>query len=402
MKYKDAISQLQTMAIKKGIDYRLEHLQKPLQALGNPQHALNRSIHVAGTNGKGSTVAFLSAIFQEAGLRVGTFTSPHLESYTERIAINAKPIATTTFTALFEQCAQAMTHGLTEFETLTLMALVHFKNEHPDICIFEVGLGGRLDATNIIQPSCSVITQIDYDHQAILGQTLTEIAGEKAGIIKKNTPVITTTTQAQESLDVIYNVANKHQVPVYTQDPIAVQKDWQLQGAHQGVNASLAVKAAKLVVPTVTAQQIKQGLKTAMIWGRFSQCEYNNQTLIIDGAHNDQGLRLLQTNLANLTSWATCKIQPVVFGIHRSKDLETLIPKIKALGNTFYYCNFDADFAYPLSSIVPYFDEELKAISLNDALPNNDMVVITGSLYLIGNLYAKICRNWAYKVSIIS
>ena len=192
MTYTNTIQTLQQLAIKKGINYKLEKLIPILEHMGNPHKNLKATIHVAGTNGKGSTVAFLSHIFRNANLKVGTFTSPHLQSYTERLCINHEAVTAETFNNLFTACSDYLNQGLTEFEMLTLMAFKLFNQQQPDICIFEVGLGGRLDATNVCLPTATIITSIDYDHQEFLGNTLPDITAEKSGIIKPNIPIFTT------------------------------------------------------------------------------------------------------------------------------------------------------------------------------------------------------------------
>ena len=384
MTYEEAVKQLQTLAIKKGIDYRLDRLKPVLKDLGNPEQQLNKIIHVAGTNGKGSTIAFMQAICQEAGYSVGTFTSPHLVSYTERIALNGIPISEQDFCDLFDQCKDCMKNGLTEFETLTMMALLYFYKKKPAICLVEVGLGGRLDATNIIIPNCSVITQIDYDHQAILGDTLDKIAQEKAGIIKKNIPIVTTNQQDLVSLNVIDKKAIEKEAPIWMEAPVAVESDWLLQGKHQGINASLALRAIKIVFPNIDEDAVKRGVKKAVSWGRFTNLKYNNQTVIIDGAHNVQGLKSLRDNLKR---YHNTKSVSVIFGIHCSKPLHIMIPIIKTLGDTFYYCEFDKTLAHKKESVSDYFNASLPLYTLGEDMPESPLIVITGSIYFIGNFY---------------
>ncbi len=384
MTYEEAVKQLQTLAIKKGIDYRLDRLNPVLNTLGNPEKKLNKIIHVAGTNGKGSTIAFMQAICREAGYSVGTFTSPHLVSYTERITINETAIDEESFSDLFNQCKDIMHVGLTEFETLTMMALLYFSKKKPDVCLLEVGLGGRLDATNIIVPNCSVITQIDYDHQAILGDTLEKIAQEKAGIIKQGIPVVTTHSQDMMSLDIINNKAKEKKSPIWIEYPIEVKSDWLLQGKHQEINASLALRAMKIVCADIDDMILKIGLKKAHSWGRFTKIINKNQTLVIDGAHNIKGLKILRDNLKPYRSKHSVA---VIFGIHHSKPLETIIPIIKTLGDTFYYCEFDRTVAHKAETVRDYFQEGLQLYKLGETMPITSVIVITGSMYFIGNFY---------------
>tara|TARA_B100000427_G_scaffold175122_1_gene145594 strand:- start:1326 stop:2501 length:1176 start_codon:yes stop_codon:yes gene_type:complete len=383
MTYDQVIKQLQALAVKKGINYQLERLNPLLKRLGNPEKKLKNVIHVAGTNGKGSTIAFMQSVCLEAGYSVGTFTSPHLHSYTERIRLNNNCIAEEEFCQLFLQCQSLMDHGLTEFETLTLMALRYFCDKKPDICLIEVGLGGRLDATNIIQPQCSVITHIDYDHQAILGNTITAITAEKAGIIKKGIPVVTTRMNDATRLNVITKKAAQVQTSVMITDPIAVDKEWQLQGEHQGINASLALQALNIIYPGIKKTTCYSGLKKAMIWGRFTRIEQSGQTIIIDGAHNIQGLRMLKKNMRNIN----IKDVAVVFGMHRSKNLNDMIPLIKTLGSTFYYCQFDNTFSHSYDAIQACFNQPIKQFKVDQALPTTKTILLTGSLYFVGDIY---------------
>jgi folylpolyglutamate synthase/dihydropteroate synthase len=202
------------------LEGRLEPLRQILATLGNPQTTY-RTIHVAGTKGKGSTCVMLESILREEGLRVGRFTSPHLYSFTERLMIDGIACPPDDFTELFftvyEQIEPDTMQSLTYFELLTLLAFVHFARQKVDVAIFEVGLGGRLDATNICCPDVSVITSISYDHMAQLGPTLADIAREKSGIIKPGVPVVTTVTQP-EPLDVIRETAKSADSPLFVLD----------------------------------------------------------------------------------------------------------------------------------------------------------------------------------------
>src|SRR5215475_13021130 len=189
---------------------------------GNPHHQL-RFIHVAGTNGKGSTCAMLESIYREAGLRVGLFTSPHLVSFGERIQVNREPIPESEVVSLVMEMQSLLKHFSIEehptfFEVVTVMALRYFSRQQCDLVIWETGLGGRLDATNIVTPLASVITNVQYDHQKYLGETLASIAAEKAGIIKPRIPIITA-TDAPEALPVIVETALGQESPLTVVSP---------------------------------------------------------------------------------------------------------------------------------------------------------------------------------------
>ena len=172
------------------VDLSLNRIQSVLEKLGNPQDSL-RYIHVAGTNGKGSTCAMLESILRTAGYKVGLYTSPHIHKYTERIKINGEEISENEFVKLFDEITSLEIH-LTEFEILTAMMFLYFKRNNVEIVVLETGMGGRFDATNVIKENlCAIITQIDLDHTDRLGKTKDDIAFEKAGIIKPNCPVVT-------------------------------------------------------------------------------------------------------------------------------------------------------------------------------------------------------------------
>ncbi len=194
--------------------FNLDRMVQILALLGDP-HLDYPTIHVTGTKGKGSVCAMLASILREADYHVGLFTSPHLIEYTERIQINGVPITHEEFVESLEQLKPyiAQVPGLTTFEITTALAMIFFAKRKVDLAIFEVGLGGRLDATNLIDPIVSVITTISYDHQAVLGNTLTQIAGEKAGIIKTNKPVVSS-AQTGEALDEIIRVASREKCPI--------------------------------------------------------------------------------------------------------------------------------------------------------------------------------------------
>src|SRR5438093_6487060 len=216
MIYPEAIQFLYALRLF-GLKLGLENTFKLAALAGNPQERL-RFIHVAGTNGKGSTCAMLESIYRAAGLRVGLFTSPHLVSFGERIQVNRELISETEIVRLVTEMQPLLKEfppaaHPTFFEVVTVMALRYFAEEHCDLVIWETGLGGRLDATNIVTPLASVITNIQFDHQNWLGNTLAEIAAEKAGIIKPGRPIITA-TDSPEALEVIARTAREKNSPL--------------------------------------------------------------------------------------------------------------------------------------------------------------------------------------------
>ena len=385
MNFKTCISTLQQLAIKKGIDYSLKKLLPILKILNNPEQNLPPTIHIAGTNGKGSTTAFLRSLGIHTNKTIITFTSPHLSCYTERITHNTSPISKGKFCKLFNQIQPFFNHGLTEFEVLTLMALIYCVQEKPDLCIFEVGLGGRLDATNIIKPTCSIITHIDFDHQQFLGNTLNEIATEKAGIMKQNIPCFTTTQQDPEVLNTLTTHAKKIKVPLKSVKPLPNTFQFQhLKATYQKENANLAKAAFLHLFKDIPTKHINDGLKNATHWGRFSQFKDKNTSIIIDAAHNISGLTQLKKDLDLTVNYDK---RTLVFGLHKNKDPHTLLPLITKLAPRLYYCEFDSEFAIKFSTIQTLTSTPIKTYTINSTLPKANTLILTGSIYFIGNFH---------------
>ena len=225
MDFDSTITILKEKVARRGINYSLDALRDALSACGNPQNGMPPVVHIAGTNGKGSTANFCSQLFAQQGLNVGLFTSPHLIRYTERIQRNHTPISDATFCQYFNRANECDTQNhLSEFEILTLMAALYFHDEwtaqNIDICVIEVGLGGTLDTTNLFNTTASVITHIDMDHAEILGGTIAKIATDKAGIIRPNTPVFTTSAQHPDAISAIKSTAQTRHAPLHIIDPI--------------------------------------------------------------------------------------------------------------------------------------------------------------------------------------
>ena len=279
MSYHDAIQFLYGLQLF-GANFGLENTLKLAALAGNPQERL-RFIHIAGTNGKGSTAAMLESIYRESGLRVGLFTSPHLVSFAERIQVNRSMISETDVARLVTEMEpwlkQFPADGHpTFFEVIVVMALRYFAEQKCDLVIWETGLGGRLDATNIVTPLASVITNIQFDHERWLGHTLASIASEKAGIIKAGVPVITGTTEP-EALVVIQDVATRKQslLTLVTTDqtehaPLD-EIELPLLGWHQRLNAALALATVRVMQSTlpVSDDMMRRGLTRVQWPGRM-------------------------------------------------------------------------------------------------------------------------------------
>jgi dihydrofolate synthase/folylpolyglutamate synthase len=309
MNYDEAIHYLYDQRLF-GMKLGLANAFRLAAAAGNPQENL-RFIHVAGTNGKGSTCAMLEGIYREAGLQVGLFTSPHLVSFSERIQINRVPISADEIVRQVEfirDSIDAFDPGAdlgapTFFEISTIIALRYFAAERCDLVIWETGMGGRLDATNIVMPLASVITNIQLDHQKWLGHTIPEIAREKAGIIKPGVPVITGADDPA-ALAVIQAVSNRGSSPlkiVGNENPAAQPLELGLTGAHQQKNAAVARAVVETLQPQIPVPQnaIRRGLKNVRWSGRLERIRRGAQTVLLDGAHNPAGAETLAAALRN-------------------------------------------------------------------------------------------------------
>jgi dihydrofolate synthase/folylpolyglutamate synthase len=382
----------------------LETTRQLAALAGNPQEQL-RFIHVAGTNGKGSTCAMLESIYRTAGLRVGLFTSPHLVSFRERLQVNRALIPAETLARLVgEICASLKTFPAdqhpTMFEVVTVLALRYFAEEKCDLVIWETGLGGRLDATNIVTPLASVITNIALDHQAWLGDTLVKIAAEKAGIIKPSVPVVTTETGAA-ALSVIERVARENNAPL-TRAAVASSaisdQPSALIGEHQRANAALAVAVAEVLekkIP-VAPEHIQAGL-TQVNWpGRLQLIRRpNGQRILLDGAHNIAGVETLSAALeAGEWSGASGSGAPtIILGMLGDKDWRVMCARLAPLAARLWLVPVDSErsarpeelaaacrTANPQAD-VRCFDNLAQALT---AAADDKLVVIAGSLYLIG------------------
>ena len=301
-----------------GIKVGLEHTNELLRKCGSPHQEL-KTIHIAGTNGKGSTAAMIQAILRESGLKVGLYTSPHLIRFNERIRINGVPISDKYIIEFMAQFNSAIDEvEATFFEATTVLALHYFSNQEVDVAVIETGLGGRLDSTNVIDPELTIITSIDLDHQHILGDTLIDIAVEKAGIIKKHTPVLVC-PQTPEVMDVICNKARESNSPViYSNNPQKIiidhnSTDFELDkkkysvpliGAHQAINAGLAIRAVMHHSPEVKQTAIQSGLSNTKWFGRF-QPLIKNFPVYYDVAHNPGGICTIRDALDTLNSKVT-------------------------------------------------------------------------------------------------
>ena len=418
--YKEALDWIHAR-LRLGIKPGLIRMEWMMDKLGHPENNI-QAVHIGGTNGKGSTVTFLRSILEAEGYTVGTFTSPYIEQFNERISVNGEPISdeelvrlANIIRPLADELEETELGGPTEFEVITAMAFYYFANlSKLDIVIFEVGLGGRFDSTNIIQPLASIITNIGLDHTNILGNTYEEIAFEKAGIIKEDTPIFTA-VKHPGALKVIEEQAAKKSAPIYrlnqeftisdhespargeqftlqTERETLRQLTISMMGQHQTENAALAVMAALYLQNkgsySISEQAYRKGLKKAYWPGRFEILS-EKPLVVIDGAHNEEGITALVHELS--TRFLGKRIQ-IVFAALRDKKLDEMIAKLDKIANHITFVSFD----FPRAAKA----EELLAISQSanklavdewqtylleeiNRLEGNDMLVVTGSLYFI-------------------
>ena len=324
-------------------DFNLDRMRALMAELGNPETKYP-IIHVAGTKGKGSVSALCASTLEAAQYKVGLYTSPHLLDYTERIQINGQPVSHQVLVDLVEQVKPAVTKipKLTTFEITTALGFLYFAQQKVDAAVIEVGLGGRLDATNVVMPKVSIITSLSYDHMAVLGNTLTLIAGEKAGIIKPSVPVVSA-PQKDEALEVLVRIAKERNAPFtlvgrdITYKPLSHSLDGQtlqisglrlsipLLGIHQIENAATAYAALKASGLKISDDQIRKGFAEVKWPARFEVAR-RDPPVIFDSAHNgDSFVRLCQA----LDDYFPNKPVYLIFGASEDKNIPGMFAEIK-------------------------------------------------------------------------
>jgi dihydrofolate synthase / folylpolyglutamate synthase len=397
MSYDDAIEFLRSLQLF-GAKPGLERALRLAERAGHP-HQRVRFIHVAGTNGKGSTCAMLEAIYRGAGLRVGLYTSPHLVSFRERIQINREFISeqdVVRLTAMLQEWTREFPeeNHPTFFEVVTIMALCYFAEQKCDLVILETGLGGRLDATNIVTPLASVITNVQFDHEKWLGSTIEEIAREKAGIIKPRVPVITAADEPSARKIIAETAAVKESplLTVHARDAEALRGKVNLRGAHQLINAALAVKTVELLSNQIPAgaEAIRTGLNTVQWPARLQMVSRAGQTIVLDGAHNPAGAEALA---AELRSEFGERPLSLIIGVLQDKNWEsvcgTLALRATKIVTTPVSSHRTASAeklaavcaATNPSATVIVTDRPATALA---SVEGDPLLVITGSFYLVG------------------
>jgi dihydrofolate synthase/folylpolyglutamate synthase len=405
---------------KFGMIFGLTQVERILEALGNPHREL-QVIHIGGTNGKGSTAAMMASILQHEGYRVGLYTSPHLIDFTERIRINGEEIEKEEVAELTswmtERVNVAKIMGpFTFFDFTTAMAFLYFSRKMVDLAIIEVGLGGRLDSTNVVDPLLSIITNVSRDHEEVLGRGILKIAGEKAGIIKRKRPLITAATQPGV-LRLFSRVCRKKEAPLYrvgnefrsmgseTND-FAYEglhrKLWsvrlKLRGLHQIVNATTALGASEILeelgFPVSTSAMV-EGLQSVEWPGRF-ELVASSPRVILDGAHNPAGAVALRESLKEEFPYRRLIL---LIGILKDKDFRTILRTLTPLADHVILSKPHLDRAAPVSLLEKALKENGKTVEgiedLGEAIKRGlsltgeeDLLCITGSLYVVGEAKA--------------
>jgi len=385
---------LETHEVKLG----LERIQSLLDRIGNPEKRL-KCIHVAGTNGKGSVCAMIQSILMEAGYKVGMYTSPHLRNFNERIRINNHFITDVEVVDYFLKIKPYMADQ-SFFEVTTAMAFLYFKERKVDYAVMEVGLGGRLDATNVLNPLISIITNISLEHVEFLGNSIEKIAYEKAGIIKQNIPVVT--GAKGKALKVIRKIANERNAPLTLPEKFNDVNFKNLNGSFQQQNKDIAMTAIYILKYSgsikLNENQIKNGIMNAKWPGRL---DFIAKNVLIDSAHNPGGFRVLKKEL--MIFKIQRKIQNVIFvvGFQNDKDIDEIFKIIGPLASSIIFTKSGNTKAAKTKDLLRTFDKINKNHKINKKIINNpknamdyakkiaeqnDLVVVTGSIYMIGEM----------------
>ncbi|MEP6487892.1 bifunctional folylpolyglutamate synthase/dihydrofolate synthase [Microcoleus vaginatus GB2-A3] len=397
-----------------GVHLGLERIHHLLEKLDNP-HKQVPIIHVAGTNGKGSVCAYLSSVLTEAGYRVGRYTSPHLIDWTERICINQKPISPTEL----QQCLQRVvaatqnnTETPTQFEIITAAAWLYFAEQKTDIAVIETGLGGRLDATNVCEtPLASVITSISLEHWQILGPTVADIAGEKAGILKSKCPAVIgelpesarivvekriqeldcPATWVKPAIDLGQGFAEYQ----FNQNADKIKYQLPLLGKIQLMNSAIAIATLQTLQNQgwqISPTAIENGIAKTQWPGRLQPTTWKNRNILIDGAHNPAAAIALREYVDNLNS-----SQPInwVIGILATKDCDDILKALLKKGDRLYLVPVpDQNSSSPaeLAALAQFICPELTlcqvfpdlTTALDAAVAGDNLTILCGSLYLVG------------------
>ncbi|RII34575.1 bifunctional folylpolyglutamate synthase/dihydrofolate synthase [Clostridium chromiireducens] len=424
MTYNEAMNYITSVG-RFGSNYGLERTLRILELLGNPQKKL-KLIHIAGTNGKGSTTAMISKMLRGFGYKVGMYTSPYLQEFEERIQINGENINKSVLVKLLEEVKRAIDKVVeegyehpTEFEIITALMFLHFYKEEVDYGVIEVGLGGRLDSTNVLTPIVSVITSISFDHTNILGNNLKDIAKEKAGIIKENKPVILY-PQEQEVEEVVSRVAREKNSKVFNvikesgklidinyedfNQIVEVKTErntyninFPLLGEHQILNLAVAINTIEVLCDEekieIDRNIIEKSLEDVKWIGRLEVLS-KKPSIVIDGAHNIDGIKALRKNISKYFKFNKIYL---LLGILADKQVKEMIEVITPIAEKVYALTPHSERAelsedlkkeilnYNPNTIAIENYEEAFSIVLKEA-GEQDLILISGSLYMIGDM----------------
>lgn len=367
----------------------LEAIEKALAKIGNPEKQLN-IIHVAGTNGKGSTIAFMEAILQQHGFSVGVFSSPAIIDIHDQIRMEGVPISSEALNDTFSRIKEeGLGATLTDFEMLTVAAFITFERLQPDYVLLETGMGGRLDSTNVVYPLVSVITSIALDHTAFLGATIREVTLEKAGIIKRNVSVITGQLP-DDALQIIEQSAKKEESPLFVHGNQFSADDYpferKMRGAHQGINAAVAIEALRIAGVQLTESLIAKALATTQLPHRFQEIYPN---CFLDGAHNPAAAKALANTVR--IEFPGEKVDFII-GMLKGKDIEGVLNELIPVASSFTFLTFTHAEAATGEQLLALcnFDKKSVTTIANDTIKLFNEVsqktIITGSLYLLASL----------------
>ncbi|MCH8067195.1 MAG: bifunctional folylpolyglutamate synthase/dihydrofolate synthase [Nanoarchaeota archaeon] len=383
MNYNQILSELYSIESIK-FEQTLANMRALLKKLNNPEKPL-RCIHVAGTNGKGSVCAMINSILSDAGYKVGMYTSPHMKRFNERIRINNKLITDKDIVKYYLKIKKHVTNQ-TFFEITTAMAFLYFCEKKVDFVVLEVGLGGKLDSTNVITPLISVITNIGIEHTDYLGNTLEKIAKEKAGIIKSKVPVVTAADS--NALAAIKRISNKNNLRLYIINKKIPKYKIGLKGNFQKQNASIAIKAIDILKNNynlkISKNNVKNGLLNVKWPGRF---QFIRKNILIDSAHNPSGFKTLVKELKNIHYHKLI----LVVGFSDDKDIKTMSKIIKNKANIVILTKSNNFKAAEPKTIKKYFKSSIiitnpkKALNYAKSIAKkNDLILIAGSIFLVG------------------
>jgi dihydrofolate synthase/folylpolyglutamate synthase len=400
-----------------GVHLGLERIKRLLTDLGQPQQQIP-IIHVAGTNGKGSVCAYLSSVLTAAGYTVGRYTSPHLVNWTERISVNEQPITIETLGGILQQIEQVIdpeAESPTQFEVITAAAWLYFVHQKVDIAVMEVGLGGRLDATNVCeQPLVTVITSISREHWQNLGPTLADIAREKAGILKQGCAAVIGNLPHEAKNVVLSRLEILNCPTVWVQPAVRIRENWAkyqdieyslpLLGDMQLLNSALALASLQILQQkgwSISTPAIQEGMGKTQWLGRIQWTKWQNHPLLVDGAHNPAAARVLRQYVDTLNHPITW-----IMGMLSTKDHQEIFQELLRAGDNLYLVPVPdhssasptmlADLAAKICPNLGYLQtfSEL-GISLDKAVKSNQtddrerLIILCGSLYLVGYFLGK-------------